>query len=549
MLNAPLVEDKVALRGVISYRDEGGYIDNVRQDHPSASEVDNEKAINAERSWGARLAVVFTPTDRLEITPSIFRQELAIDDTPEFEESFRDLAYFNKLVSARQENNFTLYGLEASYDFGDWQLFSSTTFFESDFLSVDDFTKFYNRIGIPPDPGQGGRGLQDIRSERTSQELRLAYSGGDRWDGVFGVFYMEEKRFFRQDLPNDDNFSDFPPPTILFTGTEDNVEDQVAVFGEVNFSLTDRLDVTAGVRWFDAEQEVLTIFDGVLNGGLAVVSGKASDSSVSPKLQVSYHANDNNMVYVSTAKGFRPGGPTNLVPPSCDQDLLALGLSEPLSEFGADDLWNYELGIKSTLADNRLVVNATTFFIEWDDVQQAVRLDCGFGFVGNVGAAESKGFELEVTAAPNDHWNLFASMGYTNAEFTRTSTEVGVVAGDRIPNVPELTASASAQYNFEAWNNRDAHLRADFQYVDESVADQSAGPGVQFRPSYQLLNARFAVMLTENLQFSLFADNLTDERPVLAISSGTDPNPLVSRNIATSRPRTIGMKFSYSPGY
>lgn len=546
MVNVPLVEDKVALRGVMFYRNEGGYINNVLQPATVTPDVAVDKGINTEESWGVRLAAVFSPTPNLTITPSVFRHELQIDDTPKFEENFRDLAYSNKLVAEAQENNFTLYGLEANYLFGDWELFSSTTFFESEFLSVDNFSKQYYRWGLPPDdPTIGGTGLQDIRSERLSQELRLTYTGSDRWNGVFGIFYMDETRDFAQELPNDTLTVSFPQETSLFTGTQDNSDERIAVFGEATVFLSDSINLTAGLRWFDSDQERLTIFDGLLNGGLAIVEGSSSDGAVSPKVQLTYMMSDDDMVYASASKGFRPGGPTDLVPPSCDADLLELGLTEPLTEFESDELWSYEVGTKSTFASNRLVVNASAYLIDWTDVQQAVRLACGFGFVGNVGEAESRGVEVEVRAAPTDNWDLFASFGFTDAEFTKTSEEVGVVAGDRIRNVPELTASASAQYNFTAMNGHDAYVRGDFQFVDEMVADGSAGPGVQFRPSYSLVNLGFGVMLTERLQLVLFGSNLTDERPVLAISDGSSP-PGISREFATSRPRTFGFTFRYA---
>jgi iron complex outermembrane receptor protein len=555
MVNIPLVTDKVALRAVASFRNDGGFIDHYLEAPPSSAAANIDRDINSDESWGARVSVLFQLTDRFRITPSIFRQEVDVDDAGTFEPGFRDLGkFFMSMVPERQSNNFTLYSVEASYDLTDrLQLVSSSSYFESDFFGLEDATKgFY-------DYGEGyGTALYPnvIESERKSQELRLAYNG-ERFRGVFGAFYMDEERFFDQYGTTETSPVPGNPAGVWFTYLQTNGDEQKALFGEATYDVTDRLSVTGGARWFKGVQDQFTHFtyslDALPGDPLYVedFSGEAEGTSVSPKLQVSFDVSDDKMIYTSASRGFRPGGPTSLVPdtPECVADLEALGLDRPRTGFGPDTLWNYELGTKASFANRRFTTNAAVYFIDWKDVQQTASLDCGYTFIGNVGAAESKGVEVEFWGQPTDSLSISGAVGYTDAEFTRTAAAVGVTAGDSIPLVPELTGSLALEYGFSMPTGHDAYFRADYQYVDEM--DQG-GFSNYTRPSYDSLDLRLGVGLTDHAEVAFFVSNLFDERGVLSGyvpisdggSGGTIPTPYLEDRTVV-RPRTVGVTFRY----
>ena len=574
MLNVPIVEDQLALRGVIFSRYEGGFIDIVENPDLFVDAVGTTRSMedqNDERSFGGRVALTWQPTDNLTITPSVFYQDIQIDGTAEYEPTTGDLQHQDCHVCGQdqsplptpaseirvaeyQENDFTLLSLEIAYDFGNIELFSSTSMFDSKLFTVDDFSKGFARFGLPADPFI--RGLQDIRTERLTQEIRLTGPIGDNFSFIAGIFFMDEDREFYQDVPNDGNQwctvalcgADLGETDSLFTGVEFHDDQSTAVFGEVTWSPNDAWDITAGLRWFDSEQDQLIEFDGFLNGGFLRVVGTASADEISPKLQVAYHANDDVMYYGLVAKGFRPGGPTNLIPTTCDADLALLGISEPLAQFEADTLWNYEAGVKSVFADNRLTVNATAFFMDWTDVQNGVRLACGFGFVGNVGAAESQGAELEFSAYPTDNFNFSGSIGYVDAVFTETSAETGVTAGDKITNTPEITASLLAQYLFPVADEYQGYIQGSYQYTDE-ILDPTTSRGTPVRPSFSTVGLRLGVQ-HQNWEVVLFVDNLTDERGVLVESINQAPNtlPFLANHRAVIRPRTYGVTLRFNGG-
>ena len=539
MFNLPLVSDVIAVRGVVFKRDEGGFIDNVRNRHDSTTAVDVEPDINDEDSWGARIAVGIQPTEDLTITPSVFHQDTKIGDTAAYDSAFRDLAVLSQAFPERQSNDFTLSTLEISYSPGNWEFFSATGLFDSNFTSQEDLTAGYLNAGLIGE-GQFVRNLQQIGNERFTQEVRLAYKGS-RWNGVLGAFYMDEDRDFAQDYPNELGTDD--PP--IFNGTQTNNEKQTAVFGEVGVFVLPKLELIGGLRWFKGEQDQHTRW--FYSGEPDFFDGKADDSALSPKAQVSYHIDDDKMVYVSATRGFRPGGPSTIVPPDlCAEDLAELGLTEGPTEFAADKLWSYEAGAKVSIAD-RALVNLAAYYIDWKDAQQTVLLDgdgCGFTFIGNVGAATSRGIEMELAFNVTDALLLNGSLGYTDAEYSVGNAGIGIEKGDRLPLVPEWTASASAQYSFTAPTGHEAYARIDGQYMDEVLNGFSS----HTQGSYTMANFRLAVELNDHLELSFFVDNIFDERPQYYFFRNDEPGLLpddLRESTITSAPRTFGLSARY----
>ena len=305
MVNMALVEGQGALRAVAFHRNEGGFVDIVGASTAAAGSNRTRKNVNDEEVSGARLALLWQPVDALTILPSLFYQKVEVDNTPEYEPEVGDLQFFDKRVDEVQENEFTLASLEISYDFGNMQLFSSTSFSDSKLFTVDDFGKFLATFELPPDPFQ--RGFQDISTERFAQEIRLSFAMGKKIDGLIGFFYLDEERLFLQDLFNDGLQYLLDPSEVLFTGVQTNNDERIAIFGEVTYTPSDAWELTAGLRWFDNDQDQVADFDGFFNGGPSRTEGVSSESEVSPKVQVAFHPNDDVMIYGSGDQGFPAG--------------------------------------------------------------------------------------------------------------------------------------------------------------------------------------------------------------------------------------------------
>src|SRR3546814_6765680 len=131
-----------------------------------------------------------------------------------------------------------------------------------------------------------------------------------------------------------------------------------------------------------------------------------SSDVCSSDLSLSYKPNKDVLLYVLASKGFLTGN-TNLVSPIDPFTGAALPQS-----FKPDTLWNYEIGTKVALLDNRLNINATAFYIDWSKIQLQVRPASGLPYTANAGTARSKGAALEIVARPASALELGTSLAY-----------------------------------------------------------------------------------------------------------------------------------------
>ncbi|PYR39389.1 MAG: hypothetical protein DMF90_00120, partial [Acidobacteria bacterium] len=202
-------------------------------------------------------------------------------------------------------------------------------------------------------------------------------------------------------------------------------------------------------------------------------------ANVSPQVSVGYRLQRDRSVYGTVGRGYKAGGFNPASPAGKEA-------------YGEEQTWHYEGGVKTLWLNGMLSANAAVFFIDWNDLQLNVpdpAVPAQF-YISNVGAATSKGVELELNARPAGGFDVFTSVGYTNARFSESSVSgVTNVGGHKIPNTPDYTISAGLQYS-RAVAKAVAHARADvvvygaFQYNDANTIGQDA---------YSLVNLRFGV--------------------------------------------------------
>jgi iron complex outermembrane receptor protein len=553
MLNAPLVQDKIALRAVAYYGSSEGYIDRVDRSEqpvssptvpdPRAAEVrERDEDVNSETTEGVRVALRYDITDKLSLVPSVYyqRTDLASQSTRDSNlEGLRQARYLDE----PKIDEFTLYNVTADYDLGWAHLLSSTSYFDRGFVEARDLTDFVAAVfGLESSPP----GTLDDRTEvgEFTQELRIASSGDSRLQYVLGAYYNKRERDFTQSFIIDGFSAETGIPIdqdMFFVKFDEDSEQQLAVFGDLKYSLTESLQISAGLRWFDIEQESIGRDDGLFNGGPSADFSSAQEDGISPKFLMSYSPGGDALLYASAAKGFRPGSP--IVPPPesvCGDDLAELGITSNVRQIESDELWNYEVGNKLTLADGRMTINTAAFYADWKKIPQGVLLPCGFGILRNVGQASSKGFELETSAAPFDDLQLSAAVGYVDARLEADAPELGGVKGDRLTESPEWTYSASAQWSFPIARYQ-AYVRGDYQYVDSvntTFSETPVLPGnLSTRPAYSIANFRFGLHM-DGWEAAVFLNNAFDERAILTFQNFGTPG--VSQ-LTTNRPRTIGL--------
>lgn len=196
--------------------------------------------------------------------------------------------------------------------------------------------------------------------------------------------------------------------------------------------LTAALKLTLGLRASHSTFDGQAQYAGPVVGPTVSSSGSLSENPITPKFGLSYTLSPDNMLYATAAKGYRIGGANPAIGIPCDPFLHSLGLNSVPQTYRSDSVWSYEIGSKNSFADRRILFDASAYLINWKNIQQNVYLaGCGFQFVGNLGAAQSKGFDLQTEIRANPNLTLGGTFSYTDAAYTQTVVLAGASLGLR----------------------------------------------------------------------------------------------------------------------
>ncbi|NKB98544.1 MAG: TonB-dependent receptor [Pseudomonadales bacterium] len=571
-INVPVVEDVLGLRVAAYSGSNSGIYDRVYQPtwtnlqtnqvfaNPNPAFRKNEDT-DDEDFWGGQIFAKWQVTDALTITPKFMYQKIEADGLPFADvdsEETTQVRFFDSEEPG--EDEWWIGSVVLNLDVNKGSFTSTTAYYERETDEAEEEHTFLDfiygaAVGIPITP------LESVlrttsEYENFSHETRFTSSLEGKVNFTVGVFYADNE--FVRGYPTALQVGAdaalaaaggppvpgiVPGDLIFITNQPEDVE-EMAVFGEVTLDVSDKISVTVGGRWYETEVDFSAVSDGFANGGPSAFSGSQKENGFNPKVMVSADVSDQVNLYASAAKGFRIGGVNGQISPTlCGAEIAALNLNPAaLRSYDSDDLWSYEVGVKSNLADNRVAINASVFMIDWNDTLQNIRLACGFQFSTNVGDAESRGAEVEISAAPVDGLYLSLGVGYTDTEVKGSRGFPGFANGDEISGVPDMTATATAQYVFplvDDWNGR---LRLDANHYGESTSQNNNV--IRERDSWSAVNVR-AGITNESWDITLFADNLTDERANLGDNRSIAAETPSRSRIVTNRPRTIGLEARY----
>jgi iron complex outermembrane recepter protein len=609
-IGGPIIANKLGYRVSAWYRRDGGWVNRTDWDRTTRTPTATiEENANWQDSYVGRAALAFAPTDSLKITPSVYYQKLEANDSPNFWATLSDPGEGEFLngnsLRQRSEDRFYLPALKIEWDLGSVSLVSNTSYFNRHNEATNDYSAFEAGLwtGNPFFPAGFFAPTRQVNDQNNiTQELRLqSNSEGARLNWVVGAFYAHARQTAKQFVQDTFlpglynaitgcNFTDPPPPRIpplpnscppasgfgqpladgLYTFVADPIiarDDQIAVFTQLDYNVTDKLTLIAGLRLSKTEVEAAADYRGPVVGPPVSDGGSQEENPVTPKFGISYDINDDNMVYATAAKGFRIGGYNPRVGLPCSPLLAALGLFDsngvPAAPtlFDSDTVWSYELGSKNTLLDGRVQLSSSVYYIDWENIQQGVGLQCGFTFVANLGSATSKGFDIDAQLEVTSKLRLGVSVGYGEAEYDETvrggptATNNLVTEGDHIPGSP-WSGSAFTQYNFVAFGERKAYARLDWQYQAKqgdliganNPLNGSFNPNAVFvPPKTSVLSARAGLNWSSGLELAAFVNNATNARPTLsqALSGGLGPVMPTLYQRTTLRPRTYGLTLTY----
>ncbi len=398
-------------------------------------------------------------------------------------------------------------------------------------------------------------------NDQLTQEFQLQHTINDRISYVAGLYYWNEysaTRTLRW------TFTEFRTGQLSqaavfaaqpgFTFTPGNSDNYVgaetsgqAIFGEVNIGLTDRLDLTVGVRYNDEDIESYNItptgvqlpplpdtdpVGDVFAGSKQVVGEEAFDSTT-PRVSISYDWRDNLMVYASYAEGFGAGG-INVNP--------VLGVVP----YGPEELSNYEIGIRSDWWDGTLRLNATAFDSKWEGIQLSQAppdpnnpgLSIPNPIIVNAAAADASGVEVETQWSIGEAWRVDASVGLLDTAYTNPGDATQIRLNTPFAYAPELSYSIGVQHTASLASSGRLISRLDYGWMD----DYERSREIRFQATQEafgLVNARLAYEPpVENWRLSVFGTNLTDEK---YLNSGMVSGAFSVDAATVGRPREVGV--------
>jgi outer membrane receptor protein involved in Fe transport len=322
---------------------------------------------------------------------------------------------------------------------------------------------------------------------------------------------------------------------------------QVALFVDGTANLTDKLKLTAGVRYAWTHFDFNNVADGPqeLSGGPVPAAGAKNETPFTPKFGVEYQATRDDLIYATISKGYRIGGATPPLPPQ------ACGGVFPTS-YNSDTTLSYELGTKDRFFGRTLQVSASAYYIQWKNIQQAVYVPtCGIQYTANLGDAVSKGLDLQATWQATHALSFDLSAGYTDAKFTTDSIVAGspiALKGDALDVAP-FTATLGAEYRFNVLNH-DGFLRGDWEFTAKRTTPIPAedpntvyyDAGLVPNPPVHQVSLRAGLALAK-WDLALFAENLLDAHPQLNLQHQDQYTTLYEAE--TLRPRTVGISANY----
>lgn len=431
----------------------------------------------------------------------------------------------------------------------------------------------------------------------------LFYDENKLFDNTDWSYLQEAAGYIYRRAPNasvNANDTSIRPVKVGFFNDIQRKDKQFAAYGEASFDIIpEKLTLTGGLRYYNEKASINGSSNGSFGGARGVynaVTGTYSAAGSPPttynvsanlnqlyadaspakydgvlyKANLTYRIGDGSLVYATYSDGFRPGGfnrrpcrvPSAICPTNAD--FVRLGTYVP------DKVQNYEVGGKFSLLDRRLQVNFAAYQIDWSNIQITI-FDQNISnqtFTTNLLDARIRGLEGDVTWRTTPELTFNSAFSYNDSEMTkyRKNTTLLRPLGSPLALSPKFQFNARMHWEKELSSGLAPFAQVGFHYVGKSISDVidnvdiryggstavvyngvTVNPGDVIAPikaaqnlgSYSTVSASFGVSKDE-WRLELFGDNLTDERPEL-YKSGNDGE----LRTTTSRPRTIGLRFSY----
>ena len=509
-----------------------------------------EDNFNTADYAGARFGLSYLINDEWELLVQHTQQSLDTEGVFAYDPNLEGESSTNRFVPEDNNDDFglttwTLEGrlkhLDIVYTGGYLDRDINSTVDYTGYTNGGSFAAYYacNYAGTPEtqecvDPTKFYK--EETSTSRITHEFRVNTSSENRWRITAGVFYDSQElstvgqfQLGNTDLPyftdlqrtlagNEGINSNGGPfsSEISFVNDITHTIDQIAVFGQFEFDITDTVTASLGARWYEIEDTfkgatttvdvsgrlrafgdgsdaALTEFFGAEEAAAiqaAIASGQLDTSLLDSdgtltvddtiiKASLDWKVTDNLMVFASYSEGFRPPV-TNRVGGGLakNQEGAFDGFRIPVYST-TDSLDNFELGFKSTLFDQSLRFNATAYYSEISDLQTS-RFDptniSFLVFTDNVGDAEIKGFDGDFTWVATDNLVISGAFSFIDTELTSINPELAGIApavGSRLPYSAEFSGNLQAEYFYPIAKDMTGYVNASLSYTGERLASMT----------------------------------------------------------------------------
>jgi iron complex outermembrane recepter protein len=571
-----VVEDSLAVRATGFYMERDGFVDWI-----GPGGVTEDDALNNRDRWGVRLQALFTPNDDLTLHMIVDRSE--VDEICCAAGSWKSNLMplnggtlppndaLNPPPANGPTDQFVLAGggtVLGNDDFYDYaatvsrepksenedQGISLKIDWETDLFLVTSITAYrthdsYDEADILFTNLDGTYRTNDAEQEQFTQEFQLT-GEGDNLNYVVGLYY------YQQDLDNDRSTINGEDTGLIALGFDSNLflEDtgsrdineqehtSYAIFGQADYNLSEKLILTAGLRWTYEDKDMSNTF----TQDYPVVGGNPGDNAgflafppltptpdldedfdddqVTGTIKLSWFMTDDIMLYGSYGTGYKSGGiNTDRIDPVFDV------------EFDAETSDSFEIGMKAEFPEQALRVNVALHMTDTEDLQTVSFQGGGFALT-NAGTAETYGAEIDLNWVPLDNTTFTLAYAYNHGEYEdfeggpcwtgqtwHTSLpDPGDAEPDNPGNAcdrsggdlasnPENVIVVTGNQDFRFSDEISGFLYAEYTWVDERMTDVNNDPE-KYDGSYNLVNMRAGLLYEPwDTVVTLWGRNLTDE--------------------------------------
>ncbi len=422
--------------------------------------------------------------------------------------------------------------------------------------------------------------INDETQEQFSQEFQLSNHHRQRplqW--LAGIYYFRESAF--EDYP-----VMLPAPQIGTGNTRVDIDNESqALFGQISYDFNDHITVSAGLR-YTRESKKARPFNGAdvngsgynvpnplsanpscdvgaspgdcirLNPGELLfdsVVNKRTINETSPMVNISYRWSKQLMTYLSYSEGFKSGGFSTRINGPVISESAPTG-RELLPDYNPEFARTYEMGFKSALLNDRLELNVTFFYSNYEDIQIVSRANFAPVLL-NAGTADIYGMELEWQHIPFHSLLINGGLGLIRTEYDRFTQELlatgadthvpgSVDLDDQFAYTPKVSANLGATYAIATKYGR-LMPRIDITYQSEIFFDAPNTAQIS-QPGYTVVNASVALeSIHKGWKVVLSGRNLNNETYRIAGNSSLHTASGYAES-AYARPREWSFAVEYA---